>query len=99
MLQVMLETLLLAATIGWPTGCTHIGDLYERAATLRDRGVSVERVFKMTEDRRIRRTIGHVYERSDMTPEQWRWFMIGACVGTSEETNDSRGGSRRNPSR
>lgn len=76
----MFEFLLVVA-LTWSPDCVAIGELYRAAAELRDRGRPLREVLRMTADSRIRRTMIHVYERPDMTPQDWRWFAIGVCVG------------------
>lgn len=75
----MLE--MLVAALIWPAACNIIGDIYHDAARIRDQGLPLEVVVTKTENVRIKRALFHVYERPDMTPEQWRWFAAGVCVG------------------
>lgn len=72
--------LILVALI-WPQQCEAIGSIYHDAARVRDQGLPLEAVVKMTRHRRLHRALWHVYERPDMTPEQWRWLAVGVCVG------------------
>lgn len=73
--------LILAAAITWPASCEQIGDFYAHAAAIRDKGVPLAKAASMAAEPRVRRALEHVYDRPDMTPEQWRWFVIGVCVG------------------
>lgn len=79
----MFEVLLVLA-LTWPADCDRIGALYEGAARIRDKGLTLERALSATNDRRIQLAMRHVYGRPDMTPEQWRWFTIGVCVGQDD---------------
>lgn len=74
--------LLFVALIQWPKDCDVMGDVYARGARLRDRGRPLKELVVLTDDDATKRVLMHVYSRPDMTPEQWRWFIIGACTAT-----------------
>jgi hypothetical protein len=87
----MIELLVITALVGappptgWPADCDKVGEIYFQAAQIRDSGAKLEDVLpKATEKRPLR----HVYERKDMTPEQWRWFVIGVCAGETAQDRD-----------
>ena len=56
-----------------------IGNLYYQAATIRDNGRPVQEAVALAPPP-FKAAIRYVYARPDMTPEQWRWFVIGVCV-------------------
>ena len=58
-----------------------IGELYEKAAMLRDTGIELEKALKRTPAKRIQLALRHVYEEPDMTPRDWKMFSIGICTG------------------
>jgi hypothetical protein len=78
--------LLLIAALAWPAECLAIGELYYTAAQLRDRGHPLKQVLTMAGDQRVKRSLRHVYAKPDMTPDEWRWFAIGVCVGDENKT-------------
>lgn len=75
------NSIILAAVLIWPATCDQIGALYHDAARVRQQVPQLQDALRLTTDIRIQRMLTHVYLRPDMTPEQWRWFAIGACVG------------------
>lgn len=72
--------LLLLAALAWPPECLIIGDMYRLGAEIRDAGHPLERALSVAQEPRIKRMLIHVYQRRDMSPAQWKWFVIGACV-------------------
>lgn len=86
----MLEIWLLSAALAFPKACMDAGDLYHMAALVRDRGVTMENAIGQARDKRTKRILWHVYQRRDLTADQWRHLAIGACLGLKEEDNDSR---------
>jgi hypothetical protein len=85
-----MNTLLLLAALTWSPDCLAIGELYEKAAMLRDTGIELEKALKRTPAKRIQLALRHVYEQMDMDPQAWRWFATGICVeqeGRDKERN------------
>lgn len=80
----MLTTILIALSFTWPTECQVAGDLYFEAAAIRDGGISLNDATSRLRSKAARDAIAHVFARPDMTPEQWRYFAVGACVGAME---------------
>lgn len=87
--------MLLAAALVWPADCEKIGKIYHDAAAVRDVGWPLEVVVRMTKYQQLKRALYHVYERPDMTADQWRWFAIGICVGTPDDEPKTSGRMKR----
>lgn len=85
----MLE-LLLTAALTWPAHCLTIGELYHDAALVRDKGQPLAEVQALIQNDRVKRIVALVYDRKDMTPDQWRWFAIGVCVGGDERERGTK---------
>lgn len=77
--------LLLIATLVWPPDCEAAGDLYHQSATVRDSGMRLAEAVGKAVSPRVRLALEQVYDRPDMTPGEWRYFMVGVCVGTKKE--------------
>lgn len=76
-----MNAILLAAVLIWPSDCEQFGQLYLMAATVRDRGVKRDDALSKAKSRQARLALIHVYERADMSAQDWRWLAVGICVG------------------
>lgn len=79
----MFLTLLAAATFltTWPDECAAVGKLYHHAAVVRDTKVTLKRAIEHSDSQYGRIALLHVYQRPDLSPDAWKFFAIGVCVG------------------
>lgn len=72
----------LILALAWPADCEAAGNLYQTAAELRDSGMPRELAVKGVKDEAARKAVEQVYDRPELSPREWRYFVIGVCLGS-----------------
>lgn len=96
----MLLTLLAAATFltTWPEECAVVGHLYHHAAVVRDTKITLKQAIARADSQYGKIALLHVYQRPDLSPEAWKFFSIGVCVGQlTTEPDRINNGNRIRP--
>jgi hypothetical protein len=76
----MLTTSLLIAALNIPAVCGAMGEMYAQAASVRDQGVLLTEALDNVKQDNARRAVIHVYQDRTMSPDQWRYFIMGVCL-------------------
>lgn len=76
----MIATLLFVA-VSWSAECADVGEMYWRAAQVRDK-ISLRVALDEARDNQVRKALIHVYDRPEMSPEAWKYFALGVCHGS-----------------